>query len=140
MHFRDIFRKKKPSPSSKAETVAATSDDDDNDQWTHMQSESLVLIMGVTGAGKSYFINKLRPNSVAEGHGITSRECSQQCRDRADRQAQKRKRASLFNYSLVHTPLLQLTLLASMTMKTVTPWSSPKFLDFSLRNTYLGSS
>ncbi|OAL03081.1 hypothetical protein IQ06DRAFT_218284 [Phaeosphaeriaceae sp. SRC1lsM3a] len=37
-----------------------------------MQSENLVLVMGVTGAGKSYFINKLKPNSVEEGHGLMS--------------------------------------------------------------------
>ncbi|KAF2258544.1 hypothetical protein CC78DRAFT_426885, partial [Lojkania enalia] len=34
--------------------------------------QSIVLVMGVTGAGKSYFINKLRPDSVIEGHGLRS--------------------------------------------------------------------
>ncbi|KAH7385572.1 P-loop containing nucleoside triphosphate hydrolase protein [Phaeosphaeria sp. MPI-PUGE-AT-0046c] len=72
MHFKDIFKRKKAAPLDKAEAVSAISDDDENDQWTQMQSESLVLVMGVTGAGKSYFINKLKPNSVAEGHGIAS--------------------------------------------------------------------
>ncbi|KAF2463833.1 uncharacterized protein BDR25DRAFT_297417 [Lindgomyces ingoldianus] len=37
-----------------------------------MGSESLILVMGVTGAGKSYFINQLKPNSVTEGHSLVS--------------------------------------------------------------------
>jgi predicted GTPase len=32
----------------------------------------MVLIMGVTGAGKSYFINKLKEDAVIEGDGLES--------------------------------------------------------------------
>lgn len=32
----------------------------------------MVLVMGVTGSGKSYFINKLVEGSVAEGAGLRS--------------------------------------------------------------------
>jgi putative ribosome biogenesis GTPase RsgA len=74
MHFKDIFRTKKTRPTNKAEAALTRSEDDETDQWTQMQSENLVLVMGVTGAGKSYFINKLKPNSVEEGHGIMSRK------------------------------------------------------------------
>lgn len=31
------------------------------------ENEGIILVMGVTGAGKSYFINQLHPNSVKEG-------------------------------------------------------------------------
>ncbi|KAH8725386.1 P-loop containing nucleoside triphosphate hydrolase protein [Phaeosphaeriaceae sp. PMI808] len=37
-----------------------------------MKSENLILVMGVTGAGKSHFINQLKPDSVIEGHGLGS--------------------------------------------------------------------
>ncbi|KAF3051883.1 hypothetical protein E8E11_011085 [Didymella keratinophila] len=33
---------------------------------------SMILIMGVTGSGKSYFINQLAHGSVVEGHGVSS--------------------------------------------------------------------
>ncbi|KAJ4987558.1 hypothetical protein SVAN01_07015 [Stagonosporopsis vannaccii] len=33
---------------------------------------SMILVMGVTGSGKSYFINKLAEGSVAEGPGLRS--------------------------------------------------------------------
>lgn len=52
------------------------SDDDEAAQWSSLRSESLILVMGVTGAGKSYFINKLNPGSVAEGDGLGSRKHS----------------------------------------------------------------
>jgi predicted GTPase len=32
----------------------------------------MILVMGVTGSGKSYFINKLVEGSVAEGSGLRS--------------------------------------------------------------------
>ncbi len=32
----------------------------------------MVLVMGVTGAGKSYFVNKLREGAVVEGDGLES--------------------------------------------------------------------
>lgn len=60
--------------TDKAGIASARREDDETDQWTHMQSENLVLVMGVTGAGKSYFVNKLKPNSVEEGHSIESRK------------------------------------------------------------------
>lgn len=34
----------------------------------------MILVMGVTGSGKSYFINKLAQGSVAEGAGLRSGE------------------------------------------------------------------
>lgn len=33
---------------------------------------SMILVMGVTGSGKSYFINKLAQDAVAEGHKLRS--------------------------------------------------------------------
>ncbi|KAJ4346018.1 hypothetical protein N0V95_005801, partial [Ascochyta clinopodiicola] len=38
---------------------------------------SMILVMGVTGSGKSYFINKLAQGAVAEGHKLRSKttEC-----------------------------------------------------------------
>lgn len=74
MPFKDFFRKKKPDQLNNAEVAqAGRSHDGETDQWGDMQSDSLVLIMGVTGAGKSYFINQLKPNSVTVGHGLKSR-------------------------------------------------------------------
>ncbi|KAL1648301.1 hypothetical protein SLS61_006992 [Didymella pomorum] len=37
----------------------------------------MILVMGVTGSGKSYFINKLAKGAVLEGHGVRSetRDC-----------------------------------------------------------------
>jgi putative ribosome biogenesis GTPase RsgA len=32
----------------------------------------MILVMGVTGAGKSTFINSLKPGSVVVGHGLES--------------------------------------------------------------------
>jgi predicted GTPase len=34
----------------------------------------MILVMGVTGAGKSFFINKLAEGTVQEGPGLKSRE------------------------------------------------------------------
>jgi predicted GTPase len=34
--------------------------------------QGMVLIMGVTGAGKSYFINRLKDGSVVEGSSMDS--------------------------------------------------------------------
>ncbi|QPC70664.1 hypothetical protein HYE68_001416 [Fusarium pseudograminearum] len=41
------------------------------------QSEGVIIVMGVTGAGKSYFLNQLKRHSVEEGHSLFSetREC-----------------------------------------------------------------
>lgn len=36
---------------------------------------SMILVMGVTGSGKSYFINQLAKGAVVEGHGVSSSEC-----------------------------------------------------------------
>ena len=33
---------------------------------------SMILVMGVTGSGKSYFVNKLQSGSVTEGHTLRS--------------------------------------------------------------------
>jgi hypothetical protein len=33
----------------------------------------MILVMGVTGTGKSYFINKLREGAASVGHDISSR-------------------------------------------------------------------
>lgn len=32
----------------------------------------MIMVMGVTGSGKSYFINKLRKDAVLEGSGLNS--------------------------------------------------------------------
>ena len=34
----------------------------------------MILVMGVTGAGKSYFINKIAEDTVQEGPGLRSSE------------------------------------------------------------------
>lgn len=36
---------------------------------------SMILVMGVTGAGKSHFINQLAEGAVAEGHELRSSNC-----------------------------------------------------------------
>ncbi|RSL49414.1 hypothetical protein CEP54_012460 [Fusarium duplospermum] len=35
-------------------------------------NEGIILVLGVTGAGKSYFLNKLGAHGVKEGHGLES--------------------------------------------------------------------
>jgi len=35
-------------------------------------NQNLVLVMGLTGAGKSYFINKLTGQNLVEGPGLKS--------------------------------------------------------------------
>ncbi|KAI8723146.1 AIG1-type G domain-containing protein [Fusarium sp. LHS14.1] len=35
-------------------------------------NEGIILVLGVTGSGKSYFLNKLRSHSVKEGHSLQS--------------------------------------------------------------------
>ncbi|KAH7146868.1 P-loop containing nucleoside triphosphate hydrolase protein [Dactylonectria estremocensis] len=35
-------------------------------------SEGIILVLGVTGAGKSYFLNQLKSHSVEEGHSLRS--------------------------------------------------------------------
>ena len=40
---------------------------------TPTNPENMILVMGVTGSGKSFFINKLKQNSVVEGHDLRSR-------------------------------------------------------------------
>lgn len=70
-----IFRKKAADQRDKA--VLDSTDppnDGETGRLSRMGSESLILVMGVTGAGKSYFINQLKPNSVTEGHSIVSRQ------------------------------------------------------------------
>lgn len=37
-----------------------------------LSREGVVLVMGVTGAGKSYFLNRLKSNCVQEGHSLRS--------------------------------------------------------------------
>lgn len=76
MGLSRMFRRKSESQSTnKAERASSSpAKDDQTEQWSRMKSESLILVMGVTGAGKSYFINKLKANSVAEGHDLTSRK------------------------------------------------------------------
>lgn len=76
IHIKDIFWKKGTKQIDKAEAASARSEDSEADQWTNLESESLVLVMGVTGVGKSYFINKLKPGSVKESRGIKSRKSS----------------------------------------------------------------
>lgn len=72
-----ILRKRKSQSRHEAEPMYTDcSDDDEAAQWSSLRSESLILVMGVTGAGKSYFINKLKPGSVAEGDGLGSRKHS----------------------------------------------------------------
>jgi predicted GTPase len=34
--------------------------------------QNLVLVMGLTGAGKSYFVNKLSGKNLQEGHTLAS--------------------------------------------------------------------
>lgn len=36
-------------------------------------NEGIILVLGVTGSGKSYFLNKLKSHSVQEGHGLQSK-------------------------------------------------------------------
>lgn len=36
------------------------------------RSDGIILVMGVTGAGKSYFINQLKSESAVEGHSLYS--------------------------------------------------------------------
>ncbi|KAF2108802.1 P-loop containing nucleoside triphosphate hydrolase protein [Lophiotrema nucula] len=85
MSLIKLFRGKNiPTQSSKAEPPTsdgqlfeATGSDPfetigQTQNWNLLPSDSLIMVMGVTGSGKSYFINQLRPNSAAEGHGLQS--------------------------------------------------------------------
>lgn len=75
--LKGVFRTKIPKAFDKAEPASDDySNDDEEEQRDQVETDSLVLVMGVTGAGKSYFINQLKPASVVEGHGLGSRECS----------------------------------------------------------------
>jgi predicted GTPase len=76
MRLPDLFRKNKESRGLEDKAASPTQYDDDygSHQWSSLSSENQVLVMGVTGAGKSYFINRLIPDSVAEGHGLESGE------------------------------------------------------------------
>ncbi|RSL86599.1 hypothetical protein CEP51_002716 [Fusarium floridanum] len=38
----------------------------------NFSNEGIILVLGVTGSGKSYFLNKLKSHSVKEGHGLQS--------------------------------------------------------------------
>jgi type II secretory ATPase GspE/PulE/Tfp pilus assembly ATPase PilB-like protein len=38
------------------------------------QSDGVILVMGVTGSGKSYFLNQLKRHSAKEGHSLFSGE------------------------------------------------------------------
>jgi hypothetical protein len=75
MRLSEFIRgKKKVEQSQKAELECPSRlniDNDLDDEASH-EAENLIVVMGVTGAGKSYFINKLKPGSVVEGHGIRS--------------------------------------------------------------------
>ncbi|RSL74410.1 hypothetical protein CEP53_000243 [Fusarium sp. AF-6] len=37
-----------------------------------ISNEGVILVLGVTGSGKSYFLNKLKSHSAKEGHGLKS--------------------------------------------------------------------
>ncbi|KAF5003060.1 hypothetical protein FDECE_10371 [Fusarium decemcellulare] len=37
-----------------------------------LSNEGIILVLGVTGAGKSYFLNQLKKHSTQEGHGLHS--------------------------------------------------------------------
>ena len=37
-----------------------------------ISSEGIIMVMGVTGAGKSHFVNQLKDHSVKEGHSLRS--------------------------------------------------------------------
>lgn len=41
------------------------------DVWN---SDGMILVMGATGAGKSYFINQLKQGCVTVGHSLQSRK------------------------------------------------------------------
>jgi len=40
-----------------------------------VENNGIVLVMGVTGAGKSYFIDKLKPGVTDPHSGLESSEC-----------------------------------------------------------------
>ena len=42
------------------------------------KDHDMILVMGVTGAGKSYFINKLTEESVVEGNTLHSCQLASQ--------------------------------------------------------------
>lgn len=44
----------------------------DNEITMDDGSNGVILVMGVTGAGKSYFINQLKSQSTDEGHSLYS--------------------------------------------------------------------
>jgi predicted GTPase len=46
------------------------------DNFESDEEMSMILIMGVTGSGKSYFINKLSNGAVIEGHSLKSSKLS----------------------------------------------------------------
>jgi predicted GTPase len=42
---------------------------------------SMILVMGVTGSGKSYFVNKLQAGAAVEGHNLNAGRSKSQAHD-----------------------------------------------------------
>ena len=72
--FRGRWKSKQVDKAEESGLDKLSMEDQQDEQYTRLEGQSIVLVMGVTGSGKSYFINQLEPNSVAEGHGLRSGE------------------------------------------------------------------
>jgi ribosome biogenesis GTPase A len=47
------------------------------------ETDGMVLVMGVTGSGKSTFINTLKPNAMPVGYGLESSKTPSRARTAA---------------------------------------------------------
>jgi Tfp pilus assembly pilus retraction ATPase PilT len=47
----------------------------ENNIVTSNSEQGMVLVMGITGSGKSYFVNQLKAGAVAEGDTLESCMC-----------------------------------------------------------------
>jgi predicted GTPase len=57
-------------PNNMNQLLAGQATMQQEDVWN---SDGMILVMGATGAGKSYFINQLKQGCVTVGHSLQSR-------------------------------------------------------------------
>jgi len=71
-----IVQRNKPISASLMTSVISTSHTVPADKFSMDKDgptdQTIVLVMGLTGAGKSFFINKLTGQNVEEGHKLKS--------------------------------------------------------------------
>lgn len=115
--FLRKFRRKSKGKTEQAEDVPEEQVKASMQQWLSLDSQSLVIVMGVTGSGKSSFVNQLKPGAVKVGRSLESGK-SQIMRDlclSTRSKDQKLKIVPSWNSKSALTPLRRLILQVSTT-------------------------